>query len=73
MNLGFPCTHLQVRARIEVAVLNFLKTLTAPNPAVSNLALVGLFLDLQAREGFRAFPLILDSFLDVLIKRQLRY
>ncbi|KAG6486966.1 meiotic recombination protein SPO11-2-like [Zingiber officinale] len=30
----------QVRARIEVAVLNFLKTLTSPNPAVSNLALI---------------------------------
>ncbi|RWV90603.1 hypothetical protein GW17_00047179, partial [Ensete ventricosum] len=30
----------QVRARIEVAVLNFLKNLTASNPTISNLPLV---------------------------------
>ncbi|URD93680.1 Type IIB DNA topoisomerase [Musa troglodytarum] len=32
----------QVRARIEVAVLNFLKNITASNPAISNLPLVCL-------------------------------
>ncbi|TKY70975.1 Meiotic recombination protein SPO11-2 [Spatholobus suberectus] len=30
----------QVRARIEVSVLNFLKTLNASNPAISDLPLV---------------------------------
>ncbi|XP_074572139.1 meiotic recombination protein SPO11-2-like [Curcuma longa] len=45
-----PC---QVRARIEVAVLNFLKTLTAPNPAVSNLALIRRKSDNSGlRQGF---------------------
>ncbi|KAI4315464.1 hypothetical protein L6164_028272 [Bauhinia variegata] len=31
---------LQVRARIEVSVLNFLKILNAPNPAISDLPLI---------------------------------
>ncbi|CAI0417086.1 unnamed protein product, partial [Linum tenue] len=30
----------EVRARIEVAVINFLKALTSPDPAISNLALI---------------------------------
>lgn len=39
---SFSCNGLQVRARIEVAVLNFLKNLTASNPAISDLPLVCL-------------------------------
>ncbi|XP_064955270.1 meiotic recombination protein SPO11-2 isoform X3 [Musa acuminata AAA Group] len=37
---SFSCNGLQVRARIEVAVLNFLKNLTASNPAISDLPLI---------------------------------
>ncbi|KAG6471176.1 hypothetical protein ZIOFF_072277 [Zingiber officinale] len=49
--IWFSLQSSEVRALIEVAILNFLKPLTAPNPVVSNLALVCLFLDLQACEG----------------------
>ncbi|RWW85623.1 hypothetical protein BHE74_00005685 [Ensete ventricosum] len=38
----------QVRARIEVAVLNFLKNLTASNPTISNLPLVCLSVSLPS-------------------------
>jgi len=35
-----PFRRVQVRARIEVSVLNFLKILNASNPAISDLPLV---------------------------------
>lgn len=51
-DLGFPCDHWQLRARIQVIVLSFVKALTASDPAVSNLVSILLFLDLHAREEY---------------------
>lgn len=46
---------VQVRARIEVAVLNFLKILNSPTPAISDLSLVRKFHGVKALNGHQRF------------------